>query len=72
MKGTQKLQDFFVNNKIPQIKRKCIPIIVDKDDEVVAVGSLRISNKYKQNIRTSNYIKIFNTSPWKQTKKKLR
>ncbi|MDP4007962.1 MAG: tRNA lysidine(34) synthetase TilS [Candidatus Peregrinibacteria bacterium] len=46
MKGTKKLQNFFTDRKIPKSKRKTIPIIIYKD-EIVAVGDLAISEKYK-------------------------
>jgi len=43
MKGSKKLQDFFVDKKIPLHQRKQIPIIVDKKDDIIAIGDLRIA-----------------------------
>ncbi|QQR83242.1 tRNA lysidine(34) synthetase TilS [Candidatus Peregrinibacteria bacterium] len=45
MTGTKKVQDFFVDQKIPRAKRALVPIIVDEHDEIVAIGSHRFSEK---------------------------
>lgn len=45
LQGSQKLSDFFTNQKITQTERKQIPILVDKFDEILAIGNLRISEK---------------------------
>lgn len=42
MEGSKKVQDFFVDKKIRREARKNIPIIVDHEGNIVAVGSLRI------------------------------
>lgn len=47
MKGTKKLQDFFVDEKIPRQERSRIPIIVDENDQIVCVGDLRFSESFK-------------------------
>lgn len=47
MKGTKKLQNFFVDEKIPRYNRKQIPIIVDDQDAIICIGNLRFSEKYK-------------------------
>ena len=44
-KGHKKLQDFFVDEKIPNTERKEIPIIVDKNDDILMIGNLRSSEK---------------------------
>lgn len=43
MKGGKKLQDFFVDRKIPKSERQNIPIIVDKDDNVLSVSDFRVA-----------------------------
>ncbi|MBI5412546.1 tRNA lysidine(34) synthetase TilS [Candidatus Peregrinibacteria bacterium] len=43
MKGTKKLQDFFVDAKIPKNERHRIPIIVNANNDIMAVGNLRWS-----------------------------
>lgn len=58
MKGTQKLQDFFVNKKIPSQKRKIIPLIVDKNDQIIAVGNTSISDTHKITKYTKEIISI--------------
>lgn len=47
MKGTKKLQDFFVDQKIPKYSRKQIPVIVDDQDAIICIGNLRFSEKHK-------------------------
>jgi len=46
MQGTKKLQDYFVDKKIPKHKRHSVPIIVNENNEIVCVGNLRFSEKY--------------------------
>ncbi len=45
MKGSKKLQDFFVDAKIPKLERHQIPIITNKNGDVLSVGNLRFSKK---------------------------
>lgn len=47
MRGTKKLQDFFVDEKIPRQQRSRIPIVVDENDQIVCVGDLRFSESFK-------------------------
>jgi len=47
MKGTKKLQNFFVDEKVPRYNRKQIPIIVDDQDAIICIGNLRFSEKHK-------------------------
>ncbi len=47
MGGTKKLQDFFVDQKIPREERKRIPIVVDENDAIICVGDLRFSEGFK-------------------------
>ncbi|MBD3156561.1 tRNA lysidine(34) synthetase TilS [Candidatus Peregrinibacteria bacterium] len=58
MKGSQKLQDFFVNNKISSKKRNNIPLIVDKNDTILAIGTHAISNHHKVSDATEKIIKL--------------
>ncbi len=56
MKGTKKLQNFFVDEKIPRHERKRIPILVNEKDEIVCVGNLRFSDsfiKLKESVQVS-------------------
>jgi len=58
LKGTKKLQDYFTDKKIPNHQKQQIPIIVDKNDKIVAIPDFTIDNKYKINSKTSNYLEI--------------
>jgi tRNA(Ile)-lysidine synthetase-like protein len=56
MKGSKKLQDFFVDEKIPKYDRQQIPVIVDETDSIICIGNLRFSEKHK-NMRDKIKIK---------------
>lgn len=45
MEGSKKIQDFFVDKKIPRHIRKNIPIIVDREGNIMAVGLLRVDKR---------------------------
>ncbi len=45
--GTQKLQDFFINQKIPQAERHRIPLLVTADDRIVWVMGFRPADHFK-------------------------
>ena len=47
MEGSKKLQDFFVDSKVPKNKRHEIPIIVDEKDAIIRVGNLRYASSKK-------------------------
>jgi len=52
MKGTKKLQDFFVDQKIPKSNRHKIPIIVDKNNQILSIGNLRFDSRaLKMNLK---------------------
>jgi tRNA(Ile)-lysidine synthase len=44
MSGTKTLQDFFTDKKIPWSRRSRIPVIVDKNDNIMAVGDMRLAD----------------------------
>ncbi|WDV45540.1 tRNA lysidine(34) synthetase TilS [Clostridiaceae bacterium M8S5] len=46
MKGSKKLKDYFIDNKIPREKRDNIPIIED-DENIIWVVGYRLSDLYK-------------------------
>jgi len=43
MQGSKKLQDLFVDLKIPKAERHQIPIITDAEERILAVGNLRFA-----------------------------
>ncbi len=45
--GTQKLQDFFINQKIPLTERHRIPLLVTADDRIVWVMGFRAADHFK-------------------------
>jgi tRNA(Ile)-lysidine synthase len=45
--GTQKLQDFFINNKVPRSLRAEIPLLVTADDRIIWVVGYRLSEEFK-------------------------
>lgn len=57
MRGTKKLKDFFIDEKIPKEERDKVPLIVDGEDIVWILG-YRISNKYKITEKTKKVIMI--------------
>lgn len=58
LKGSQKLQDFFVNVKVKKRERSKLPIIVTADDKIVAVAHLRVAEDYKVTEKTETVAKI--------------
>jgi len=57
MQGTQKVKDFFINNKIPREIRRKTPVLVSKDTIVWIVGH-RIDERVKITQQTRNVLKI--------------
>ncbi len=55
MTGSKKLQDFFVDNKIPVEKRRLIPIITDKE-KILWIAGLRIDDRAKVDAGTKKVI----------------
>lgn len=58
MLGSQKIQDFFVNQKIPSSQRKKIPLFVDSQNKIIAVGNLRMGEPFKITKNTKKLIQI--------------
>ncbi len=58
MKGTKKLKNFFIDEKIPKSKRDKIPVIIDSEDRIVWIAGLRMDDRFKINNNTSKIIKI--------------
>ena len=52
MLGTKKLQDFFVDLKIPQHERHRIPIIINDKNLILGIGNLRVA-------RNAGYLKKY-------------
>lgn len=58
LKGTKKIQDVFSDLKIPQPQRSQIPLLATKDNTILAVSNLAISENAKVNPQTPQIIKI--------------
>jgi tRNA(Ile)-lysidine synthase len=58
LKGTKKLQDFFVDNKVASFKRAMIPVFADAKGKIVAVGKENIADSCKITSKTKNIIKL--------------
>lgn len=56
--GTKKIQDLFTDEKIPQSLRRNIPIIIDRKDQIVAVGNLRVDRGYHPKILPGVIVEI--------------
>ena len=57
MRGTVKLQDFFVNVKVPRAQRDRVPLVLSGDDIVWVVG-YRISGNVKVTGKTGRSIRL--------------
>lgn len=57
MKGTKKLKDFFIDEKIPAHERDSIPLVVE-GDTIVWVAGLRLSEDYKITSKTTRVLKL--------------
>ena len=56
MAGTRKLQDFFVDRKVPRARRAQIPIVVDPADRVVWVAGHAIAEDFRVTPATSDVV----------------
>lgn len=54
---SKKLQDFFVDRKIPRSRRTRIPLVLSKD-RIVWVGGLRIDDRFKVTEETKRILKL--------------
>lgn len=57
MKGSKKLKDFFIDEKVPKDIRNTIPILCDESGIIWVIG-YRISEKYKLDNRADRVIKL--------------
>ena len=51
LNGTQKLKEFFINNKVPTRQRKCCPLLLS-GNSIIWVGGYRIDNRVKLGPKT--------------------
>ncbi len=58
MRGTKKVKDLFIDEKVPLAERATIPLVTTGDEEIIWVLGLRISDKYKVTARTKRILKL--------------
>ncbi len=58
MGGHKKLQDLFVDEKIPQQRRGCIPLVVDSQDRIIWAVGLRMGEKFRVTENTTKFLKL--------------
>lgn len=47
MKTMKKLSDFFIDEKVPLVKKNQVPILVNGNGDIIWIGGLRQDNRYK-------------------------
>ncbi|HEY7162111.1 MAG TPA: tRNA lysidine(34) synthetase TilS [Acidobacteriota bacterium] len=57
MKGRKKLSDFWIDRKVPQSKRKNVPLVL-KDDQIVWIAGHEIDDQFKVTSNTRKILKI--------------
>jgi len=57
MTGTQKLKNFFINNKIKPFKRSVTPIFIS-GDTIIWVGGFRIADPVKITPGTNTVLRV--------------
>jgi tRNA(Ile)-lysidine synthase len=62
MKGTVKLQDFFVNAKVPRTERARVPLVLS-GDEIIWVVGYRINERFKVRSKTRRTVRLQATRP---------
>ena len=55
MEGSKKLQDFFIDNKVPVNMRKNIPVFCDSE-KVIWVGNMRIDSRVRATSATTDFL----------------
>ncbi|HEX3046686.1 MAG TPA: tRNA lysidine(34) synthetase TilS [Bacillota bacterium] len=62
-RGSQKLHDFFINQKIPRAERNGIPLLVTEDDRIIWIIGRRLSDDFRVKAETSEVWHIIAESP---------
>jgi tRNA(Ile)-lysidine synthase len=56
--GSQKLKDFFINNKVEKSKRNQIVLVVTDRDEIVWIVGYRADRRFEASAKSQNVLKI--------------
>ncbi|MDD5711221.1 MAG: tRNA lysidine(34) synthetase TilS [Smithellaceae bacterium] len=57
MEGIKKLKSYFIDEKIPRVRRAAIPLLVDQES-VVWIGGMRMSERVKITDKTRQVLKV--------------
>ncbi|MDD2672763.1 MAG: tRNA lysidine(34) synthetase TilS, partial [Syntrophales bacterium] len=57
MAGTKKLQDLFTDLKLPRLKRRSVPLLVDRESVLWAAG-IRLSERARVTADTKSILKV--------------
>lgn len=58
MKGTKKVKDYFIDEKIPEHERDITPILVDAEKRIVWIVGERIDDRFKITSKTQNILML--------------
>ncbi len=58
LRGSKKLKDFFIDNKIPRRERHTFPVLLSRQ-EIVWVGGLRIDDRFRVGADTRKVLKVW-------------
>ena len=58
MAQEKKLQDFFVDEKVPRLRRGRVPLVCAADRRIVWVVGFRIANPFKVTEQTKRIVRI--------------
>ena len=58
MKGSKKIKDFLIDEKVPTRKRDKIPIIMDNTGEIIWVAGYRSDDRFKVDNKTEKLVKL--------------
>jgi len=58
MGGHKKVQDLFVDEKVPQQQRDCIPLVVDNQGRIIWAVGLRMGEQFRVTKDTTKFLKL--------------
>lgn len=58
MRGSKKVKDYFIDEKVPAGDRPEVPIMKDKKGRVVWIAGMRMDRRFKASLRCKNPLKI--------------
>ncbi len=58
MKGSKKVKDFFIDNKISRSHRDLIPLLIDSKNKIIWIAGMRLDNRVKVDPDTKKVISI--------------